>query len=178
MNSPTRVFLLLVLCMSTPVLAQSYPDKAIRLVVPFAPGGFSDIAGRTVGQGLSKALGVSVIVDNRAGAGGTTGAELIAYVKANPGKVSVASPGVGTSSHLAAELFQLLTGTKMVHVPYKGSGPEMIDLVGGHVDCAFDPLSSSIQYIRSGKLRAIGITTDKRSTILPELPTLDESGVK
>src|SRR5665213_22025 len=78
MNSLTRAFLLLVLCMSTSVLAQSYPDKTIRLVVPFAPGGFSDIAGRTVGQGLSKALGVSVIVDNRAGAGGTTGAELVA----------------------------------------------------------------------------------------------------
>jgi tripartite-type tricarboxylate transporter receptor subunit TctC len=104
--------------------------------------------------------------------------ELLVYLRANPGTVSIASPGVGTSSHLAGELFQQLTGTKLVHIPYKGSGPAMTDLLGGQVQMAFDPLSSSLPFIKQGKLRAIAVTTDTRSPSAPDIPTLDEVGVK
>jgi tripartite-type tricarboxylate transporter receptor subunit TctC len=236
------VGLLLLVFTASNALAQAYPERPIRLVVPFSPGGFSDIAARTIGVALSKSLGVGVIVDNRAGAGGLIGAEFVAkaapdgytlllgsngpvtvgpalypnvpydpiksfaaisslgvspitlevhpsmpvktvaefvaYLKANPGKVTVASPGIGTSSHLAAELFQLVTDTKMVHVPYKGSGPEMIDLVSGTVNCSFDPLSSSLANIQAGKLRPLAVTTLTRAPSLPDVPTLDEAGVK
>jgi tripartite-type tricarboxylate transporter receptor subunit TctC len=221
--------------------AQSYPSKPIRIVVPFATGGFADIAGRRIAQELSQNLGVAVIVENRAGAGGQIGAdhvakspadgytlllgsngpltvgpslydkvpydpikdfepvillgaspttllvnpsipaanlkEFVAYLKANPGKVSVASPGIGTSSHLAGELFQIVTGTKMLHVPYKGSGPAMSDLVGGQVNAAFDPLSSSLALAKSGKLRALAVAGDKRAPALPDVPTMGEAGV-
>jgi tripartite-type tricarboxylate transporter receptor subunit TctC len=228
---------------SGPAISQAaYPTKPIRIIVPFATGGFADTAGRKIGQALSELLGVPVLIENKAGAGGMIGAdavakatpdgytlllgsngpisvgpalypnvpyqplrdfvpiinlgvspivlevhpsvpatnltELIAYLKANPGKVTIASPGVGTSSHLAGELFQQLTGTKLVHVPYKGSGPAMIDLLGGQVKMAFDPLSSSIVFIKQGKLRAIAVTTEARSPSAPDIPTLDESGVK
>jgi len=104
--------------------------------------------------------------------------ELLVYLRANPGTISIASPGVGTSSHLAGELFQQLTGTKLVHIPYKGSGPAMTDLLGGQVQMAFDPLSSSLPFIKQGKLRAIAVTTDTRSPSAPDIPTLDEVGVK
>ncbi len=104
--------------------------------------------------------------------------ELLVYLRANPGTVSIASAGVGTSSHLAGELFQQLTGTKLVHIPYKGSGPAMTDLLGGQVQMAFDPLSSSLPFIKQGKLRAIAVTTDTRSPSAPDIPTLDEVGVK
>ena len=222
--------------------AQGYPDKPIRIVIPFATGGFADIAGRTIAQAFTESLGVSVIPDNRAGAGGMIGAEavakaapdgytlllasngpmtigpalyakvpydpirdfapisslgvspivlllhpslpaknvveLIALLKSRPGKVSIASPGVGTSAHLAGELFQILTGTKMIHVPYKGSGPALTDLMGGQVDVAFDPLSSAINFIKSGKLRGLAVTTDRRSPAMPDIPTLEEAGVQ
>ena len=104
--------------------------------------------------------------------------ELLVYLRANPGTISIASPGFGTSSHLAGELFQQLTGTKLVHIPYKGSGPAMTDLLGGQVQMAFDPLSSSLPFIKQGKLRAIAVTTDTRSPSAPDIPTLDEVGVK
>jgi tripartite-type tricarboxylate transporter receptor subunit TctC len=221
--------------------AQNYPGKPIRIVVPFATGGFADIAGRRIGQELSHDLGVPVVVDNRAGAGGQIGAdhvaksapdgytlllgsngpltvgpslydkvpydpikdfepvillgaspttllihpsvpagnlnEFVAYLKAHPGKVSVASPGIGTSSHLAGEFFQIVTGTKMLHVPYKGSGPAMSDLVGGQVDAAFDPLSSSLALAKSGKVRALAVAGDKRAPSLPDVPTMSQAGV-
>ena len=104
--------------------------------------------------------------------------ELLVFLRANPGTISIASPGVGTSSHLAGELFQQLTGTKLVHIPYKGSGPAMTDLLGGQVQMAFDPLSSSLPFIKQGKLLAIAVTTDTRSPSAPDIPTLDEVGVK
>jgi tripartite-type tricarboxylate transporter receptor subunit TctC len=227
---------------SPPAHADSYPDKPIRIVVPFAPGGFADIAGRKVAQVISPKLDVPVIVDNKAGAGGIIGAdfvakaphdgytlllgsngpvsvgpslypnvqydpikdfapiinlgvspitlvvnpavpahtlpEFIAYLKANPGKVTMGSPGVGTSSHLAGELFQIMTGTKMVHVPYKGSGPSMADLVAGQTMVAFDPLSSCLPLVQSGRLRALAVTTPQRAPSLPAVPTMDEAGVK
>lgn len=104
--------------------------------------------------------------------------ELLAHLRANPGKVSVALPGAGTSSHLAAELFEQLTGTSLLHVAYKGSGPALVDLLSGQVDIAFDPLSSSLPFIKLSKLRALAVTSKERSPSLPDTPTLAEAGVK
>ncbi len=222
-------------------LAQNYPAKAVTIVVPFAPGGTTDILARIVGQGLHTELGQPFIVDNRAGAGGNIGAslaakaqadgytlfmgtvgthainqalykkmpfdpvkdfapisrvatvpnllvahpsqpyktvkELIAYAKANPGKVTFGSPGSGASPHVSGELFRSLTGTDMLHVPYKGSAPAMTDLLGGQINIMFDNMPSAIQHVRSGKLRPIAVTTAKRSPELPDLPTIAEAGV-
>lgn len=221
--------------------AQGYPTKPVTIVVPFAPGGTTDILARIVGQGLSGELGQPFIVDNRAGAGGNIGAslaakapadgytlfmgtvgthainqalykkmpfdpvkdfapisrvatvpnllvahpsqpyktvkELIAYAKANPGKVTYGSPGSGSSPHVSGELFKSMTGTELLHVPYKGSAPAMTDLLGGQISIMFDNLPSAIQHVRSGKLRPIAITTAKRSPELPDIPTIAEAGV-
>jgi tripartite-type tricarboxylate transporter receptor subunit TctC len=104
--------------------------------------------------------------------------ELVAMLKSRPGRVTFASAGVGTSNHLTGEYFQTVTGTKLVHVPFKGSGPALIDLMGGQVDMMFDQVSSSVGYIRSGKIRALAVTTPKRAGALPDVPTMDESGFK
>ena len=104
--------------------------------------------------------------------------EFIAMIKARPGKVTMASAGAGSSNHLAGELFQSVTGTKLIHIPYKGSGPALVDVMGGQVDLHFDQVSSSLAFIQSGKLRAIAVTTLKRSSSLPNVPTVDESGFK
>jgi tripartite-type tricarboxylate transporter receptor subunit TctC len=192
--------------------------------------------------GLSEALGVQIVVDNRGGAGGTIGSEmvakappdgytllvgstgtlataqalypklgfeplkdfaytslvssvalvcvtipslparnvkdLVALLKTRPGRVTMASAGIGTSNHLTGEYFQTVTGTKLIHVPYKGSGTALIDLIGGQVDMMFDQVSSSIGHIQSGKLRAMAVTTLKRTGALPNVPTMDESGYK
>jgi tripartite-type tricarboxylate transporter receptor subunit TctC len=229
-------------CIACAVFAQGYPERPIRLVVPFPPGGNIDITARAISPGLSELLGQQVVVDNRGGAGGTIGAEMVAkappdgyalllgstgtvtvapllytkapydplkdfsYVsllsnvplvvvihpsipaktikefialaKARPGRLTMASAGNGTTNHLGGELFQLQTGIKMVHVPYKGSGPALVDLMGGQVDVMFDQLSSSSAYIKSGKLRALAVTTPARAALFPSIPTLDESGVK
>jgi tripartite-type tricarboxylate transporter receptor subunit TctC len=220
----------------------AYPDRPIRLIVPYSPGGNIDITARTIAPGLGEHLGTSIVVDNRAGAGGTIGSELaakappdgytmllgstgtlataqalypklgfdplndfaytslvssvalvcetipslpahnvkelIALLKQRPGRVTFASAGVGTSNHLTGEYFQKVTGTKLVHVPYKGSGPALIDLMGGQVDMMFDQVSSSIGYIKSGKLRPLAVTTLKRTGALPDVPTMNESGLK
>ena len=225
----------------TVVLAQNYPVKPVTIVVPFAPGGTTDILARIVGQGLQTELGQPFVVDNRAGAGGNIGAslaakaagdgytlfmgtvgthainqalykkmpfdpvkdfapisrvatvpnllvahpsqpyktvkELIAYAKANPGKVTFGSPGSGASPHVSGELFKSLTGTDMLHVPYKGSAPAMTDLLGGQIAIMFDNMPSAIQHVRSGKLRPIAVTTAKRSPELPDIPTIAEAGV-
>ena len=219
-----------------------YPDRPIRLIVPYPPGGNIDITARTIAPGLSENLGVQIVVDNRGGAGGTIGSEaaakappdgytllmgstgtlataqalyprlgfdplkdfaytslvssvalvcevipslparnvkdLIALLKSRPGRVTFASAGIGTSNHLTGEYFQTVTGTKLVHVPYKGSGPALVDLMGGQVDMMFDQVSSSIGHIKGGKLRAIAVTTKKRTGALPEVPTMDESSLK
>jgi tripartite-type tricarboxylate transporter receptor subunit TctC len=223
-------------------LAQPYPSKSIRIVVPFAPGGNTDITARLVAQALTEQMGQSVVVENRAGAGGMIGGEivakapadgytlmlatngsttispllyakplydplrefapvalvafspivivahpgvpaktaqeLIALAKAKPGRLTMSSAGTGTSNHLAGELFQSMTGTKLVHVPYKGSGAALVDLVGGQVDLLFDQITSSIGYIRQGKLRAVAVTTARRATALPDVATVAESGVR
>ncbi|CAN7213120.1 MULTISPECIES: Bug family tripartite tricarboxylate transporter substrate binding protein [unclassified Variovorax] len=228
-----------------PAAAQgSWPTKPVRIVVPFAPGGTTDLLARAVAPELSKAFGQPFIVDNRAGAGGNVGAEIVAkapndgytllmgtvgthginralypklpydpikdfapitlvaavpnvmemnadkaralninsvadfvkYAKANPGKLNMASSGSGTSIHLAGELFKTMTGSFMTHIPYRGSGPALLDLVGGNADVMFDNLPSSMQQIKGGKLKALAVTSSKRSPALPDVPTVEEAG--
>ncbi len=219
----------------------AYPTKPIRLVVPFPPGGATDILARAIAQRWSDTLGQQVVVDNRPGAGGNIGSELvakaapdgytllmgtvgthainpslyskmpydhikdfapvilvagvpnvmvvnpsvpahtvqefIAYVKANPGKVNFASSGSGTSIHLSGELFKVMAGVQMTHVPYKGSAPALQDLLGGQVQVMFDNLPPSLPQIKGGKLRALGVTSAARAPALPDVPTIAESGL-
>jgi tripartite-type tricarboxylate transporter receptor subunit TctC len=217
--------------------AQSYPNRPVRLVVGFAPGGGNDITARLMGQWLSERLGQPFVIENRPGAGtnvateavvnagpdgytilfvapsaainatlyeklnfnfirdlapiagimripnvmvvnpsvpARTVPEFIAYAKANPGKINVASPGVGTSVHLSAELFKMMAGVDMVHVAYKGSAPSLTDLLGGQVQVSFATMPASIEFIRAGKLRALAVTTATRSPALPEVPSVGE----
>lgn len=224
----------------SPVLAQAYPSKPIRLVVPYAPGGGTDIISRAVALELSKTLGQAVNVDNRPGAGGNLGAEIvaksapdgytlltsasslhgitpflykklgydpnkdlvpiivlagfanvlvvnpslpahsvkeyIALAKAQPGKVTCASSGSGSTIHMSCEMFKHMLSLEITHVPYKGSGPALTDLMGGQVNSMFDNIPSSITHIRSGKLRALGVAAEKRSSMLPQVPTFGEGG--
>jgi tripartite-type tricarboxylate transporter receptor subunit TctC len=226
---------------SATVFAQGLSTKPIRMIVPFAPGGNVDINARTVAPGLSQALGQQVIVENRPGAGGTVGTDLvaksapdghtllmasssimtngpaaypklpydvirdfapvgrvavvplvilvhpslpvrttrdlIAVAKAQGDKFAMANAGVGTTNHLIAELFMIRTGARMTLIPYKGSGPALIDLVAGHVYGHVDQVSSALPYVQAGRIRAIAVTTAKRAAALPEVPTLSESGV-
>jgi tripartite-type tricarboxylate transporter receptor subunit TctC len=230
-----------VLAHSAMVAAQTYPSKPVRLIVPFAAGGNVDITARQIAPGVSELLGQNVIVDNRVGAGGVIGAEvvaksapdgytlmmgsnstvsvapslypkisyhpvrdfapitlvattpfvlvvhpsvpaktakdLIALAKAQPGRLSMASGGTGSSNQLVGELFQSLTGAKFTHIPYKGGGPAGVDLMAGQVDLLFDQLSSSVGPIKSGKIRALAVTSPARVAIFPEIPTATQSGV-
>lgn len=217
--------------------AQSYPSRPVRVVVPVAAGGATDILGRLLAQWLTDRVGQPFVVENRPGAGGNIGTEnvvrsapdgysllliqagnvintslydnlnfnfprdivtvvaisrppfmmsvhpsvpaktipeFIAYAKANVGKVNMASAGVGTGNHVAGELFNMLTGVNMVHVPYRGGGPALIDLVSGQVQVMFGSTPSMIQYVRAGTLRPLGVTTRTRSEVLPELPSIGE----
>ena len=226
------------------VAQTAWPSKAVRIVVPFAPGGTTDILARAIAPELTRAFGQPFIVDNRAGAGGNVGADLVAkspgdgytllmgtvgthginkslyskmpfdpqkdfapvtlvagvpnvmvmnaekaaklginnvadfvkYAKAHPGQFSMASSGNGTSIHLAGELFKSQTGIFMTHIPYRGSGPALLDLVGGNVDVMFDNLPSAMPQIKGGKLKAFAVTSAQRSTAMPELPTVEEAG--
>ena len=219
----------------------SYPDRPVRWIVPFPPGGAMDNIARTLGEAMGKSLGQSFVIENRAGAGGNIGAtsvarakpdgytimivangmavnpalypdmaydpvkdfapisllavvpnvlvvnpqriqartvpEVIALAKAHPGKYTYASAGVGTSIHLAGELFAKMAGVQMLHVPYKGSGPAIADMLGGQVDYMFDSITSSKPHIDAGKLVAIAVTTRKRSAALPNVPTVAEAGL-
>jgi len=230
----------LALC-AAPLSAQSYPTKTVRLVVPFSPGGSTDVTARILAQKLTDAWRQQVIVDNRAGAGGNIGADsvaraapdgytlllattgvmainhklykslpydslkdlapvtqigglplilivhpslpaksvkdLVAMAKAKPGSLSFASSGVGSATHMTAELFRMMAGVDMVHVPYKGSGQAMTDLISGQVGVAFDQITSSIGHVQSGKLRALAVTSAKRFPSVPNLPTVAEAGV-
>ncbi len=222
-----------------PAAAQAdYPNRPVRWVLGFAPGGPTDIVVRIIAQNLSERLGQPFVIENRPGAGGNIAtqavvnappdgytllamahfnainatlykqlpfnfirdmvpvagmvqmpnvlevhpsvpaksvAEFIAYLKANGDKVSYASAGSGSSAHLATELFKAMTGTSMQHVPYRGSGPALVDMLSGQVTVIFDTLSSSVQYIRDGKLRALGVTTAARSAALPDTPSIAET---
>jgi tripartite-type tricarboxylate transporter receptor subunit TctC len=224
-----------------PAHAQSYPNRAITLVIPFAPGGSTSIVGRGIADKMSELLGEKVVVDNRPGAGGTVGtkavaksdpdgytlllgytgtfaigpslyknvgydprkdfapiglignapnslvvhpsfpaktiAELIAYAKANPGKVNFGSAGAGTASHITGEYFGTAAGIKLVHIPYKGTGPALTDLLGGHIPMAFAPIPASHANVSAGTLRALAVTSTTRSSLMPEVPTISESAL-
>ena len=223
-----------------PTQAQQYPTRPVRFVVPFAPGGSTDTLARTIGVKLADALGQQVVVDNRTGANGDIGMEivarsrpdgytivlgyianlaiapslyakmpydpvkdfapitqpasspnvltahpsvqaktlqeLIALAKAKPGQISFASTGVASVGHLTGELINNLAGIRMTHVPYKGSGQAVTDILGGHVQVMFSGFSSTLHHIRAGKLRALAVTGPKRSPALAEVPTISEQG--
>jgi tripartite-type tricarboxylate transporter receptor subunit TctC len=218
--------------------SQSYPSRPVRWVVPFPPGGATDVVARIVSQWLTERLGQPIVIENRGGAGGNIGvqavvnsppdgytmlliptsatinatlydslpynilrdiapvsglvlspdvmvinpalpvrsvAEFIAYTKANPGKVNMASPGTGTAVHMAGEMFKQMTGVDMTHVPYRGGGPATADLISGQVQVMFDVLPGAIQHIRAGSTRALAVTTLTRADALPDLPTIAET---
>jgi tripartite-type tricarboxylate transporter receptor subunit TctC len=217
--------------------AQTYPTRPVSWIVPFPPGGTTDILARLMGQWLSVRLGQPFIIDNRAGAGSNIGTEavvrappdgytlllvgppsainatlydklnfnfirdiapvagiisgpnvmvvhpsvpaktvpeFIAYARSNPGKINMASSGNGTSPHVAGELFKMMAGVDVVHVPYRGAAPALTDLLGGQVQAMFASMPASIEYIRAGKLRALAVTTGTRSAALPDIPTVDD----
>jgi tripartite-type tricarboxylate transporter receptor subunit TctC len=220
---------------------QPYPVKPVRMVVPFAPGGAVDVTGRIIAQALSTRLGQQIVVENRGGAGGNIGVELvakspadgytiamatagqmsinphmyaklafdpvkdfapisqagmainalcvhpslpaksvrefIALAKARPNGLNFATGGTGASDHMATELFMSMTGVKMVHVPYKGGGPAMVDLMGGNVDLGFSTVATAIGPVKAGRLRALGVTSGQRFELLPDVPTIAEAGV-
>jgi tripartite-type tricarboxylate transporter receptor subunit TctC len=182
--------------------AQTYPTRPVRIVVGFAPGGTVDMLVRLMGQWLSERLGQQFVIDNRPGAGAniateavvkappdgytllfitttnavntTTVPEFIAHAKAHPGKLSMASAGIGTPGHVFGELFKMMTGVNMTLVPYRGGAHLLTDLLAGQVQVCFYPAPAAIEYIRAGKLRALAVTTATRSEALPEIPTLGE----
>jgi tripartite-type tricarboxylate transporter receptor subunit TctC len=229
--------------LAAPAIAQDYPSKPIKLIVPYPPAGATDVIGRVMAQKLSVALNQQVIVDNRGGAAGSIGAaavaaaapdgytllmgamtshsissvlnkksvsfdmeksfapiamvgtvplvfvvhpsikantlsEFIALVKSKPGTMSVASSGNGSPQHLAAEMFQRVAGVQMLHVPYKGSGPAMTDLIGGQVNSMIETAPSAQAHIKSGKLRPLASATKERVPTLPDVPTATEAGLK
>jgi tripartite-type tricarboxylate transporter receptor subunit TctC len=145
--------------------ALDYPSRPVRFVVGYPPGGATDILARLIGHVMT--------VNNNVPA--KTVAEFIAYAKANPGKVNMASSGNGTSVHLSGEMFMSLAGVKMQHVPYRGAAPALTDMLGGQVQVIFDNMPSVIQHIRSGALRALAVTTTTRSPQLPDVPTVAET---
>ena len=230
------------LVLPTLALAQAWPNKTIHWIVGFAPGGGTDIVGRALAQKVSEQLGQPVIIENRAGAAGTIGAdvvakaapdgytfllghansnaiapfvlakipfdpiadftpityigyvpnvlvvhpavsarsveELIELAKREPGKLTYASSGVGSTQHLAGALFNKLAGTTMVHVPYKGSGQAIVDLIGGQVNMNFDTMPPVLEHIRAGKIRALAISTPQRLPQLPDVPTFEEKNIR
>jgi len=223
-------------------LAQEYPSRPVRIVVPYAAGGNADILGRTLAQKLGDALRQPFVVENRAGANGGIGtdfvaksapdgytllitasgpltvnptlykgvpydpvkdfapisecavyqyvlvalasspwksiADIVAAARAKPGAISYGSTGVGGGNHLSGELFALATGTQLTHVPYKGSAPALSDLLGGQLSMMFDTVITSVPHIRAGKLRAFAVSSAKRASSLPEVPTMQEAGIK
>lgn len=228
-----------------PAAAQTFPDRAVRIVVPFPPGGTTDILARMLGNALGAEWKQPVVIENKPGASGTifseqlartpadgytlmvtathhvinpalyknlrydsktdftpiaqvaavpnvlvvntefaernridTAADLVAYARANPGKVNFGSAGTGGANHLSGELFKSMTGVSMVHIPYKGAAPALNDLLGGQIPVMFDSVPGVLQHIKAGKLRALGVTSLTRSAALPDVPTLDEAGIK
>jgi len=224
-------------------LAQAWPTKPLKWIVPFPPGGPTDLLSRAIAQGLSESLGQPVVIENRGGAGGglamdalaksapdgytiglpTTGthainpalygsklpydpvrdftpltlavsyvnilvinpahpaknvAELIEFAKANPGKVTFGSAGNGSSNHLSGEVLKALTGAPMQHIPYKGSAPALTDVMAGNTTFMYDILNTSLPQVRAGRVRAIAVTSSKRSPYVPDIPTMEEAGVK
>jgi len=231
--------LAVLLSLATAAVAQDYPTKPVRLIIPFPPGGSNDVVGRMIATQLGERLGKQVVVDNRGGAGGVLGTEvaagaapdgytilvvslaytvnpwlyklkydpiksfvpvamlasganvltvhpsvpvnsleqLIALAKQKPGELNYASAGAGSFQHLGSELFKLMAGVDIVHVPFKGGGPAMIDVVGGHSQVLVSSLVQTGAHIRSGKLKALGVGSAKRSALFPDIPTIAEAGV-
>jgi len=218
------------------VFAQQYPVRPVRLIIPFAPGGGTDIVARVIAQQMTEALGQSVVVDNRPGAGGSIGeemivrappdgytlglvsgygtnaaiykltfdpvndvqaviaiggagfvvavhpavaikstAELIAYAKANPGKLNYGSSGTGAITHLATELFALMAGIQMTHIPFKGTGPALTALLGNQVSMMFGSMPSTVPHVKAGRLRGFAVTTPKRVSALPDMPPIADT---
>ena len=240
MRSAIRYIAVLLLAMALPALAQPYPSKPIRVIVPFAAGGNVDITARLIAPGLQEALGQPIVVENKPGAGGTIGAdavaksapdgytllmgsnstfsvapslypknpynpladfapivmiasapfvlvvnpgvaakdarELVALGKASPGKLTMSSAGTGSSNHLVGELFQEISGARFTHIPYKGSGQALTDLMGGQVNLHFDQITSAASHIQGGKLRALLVTAPQRVPMIPDVPTAAEAG--
>jgi len=230
-----------ILALAASAAAQDYPAKPIRMIIPFPPGGGSDVTGRVMAMALSERLGRQVVVDNRAGAGGIIGSEiaanaprdgytllvvslahvvnpwlydlkgryhpiksfapvaivaaspvvlvvnpgvpaqsvadLVALARKQPGKLQYASAGVGSVTHLAAELFKHTAKVDILHVPFKGAGPATLDVVAGHTNLLFGGLLASVPQVRAGRLRALGVGSLKRNPILPEVPAIAEAGV-
>ena len=221
-------------------LAQSFPARPVRIIVPFPPGGATDVMARVIAQKLSESWGQQAVVENKPGASGTIGsdlvaksaadgytlllqgtqhainlsiykqlpydtlrdftpvayiavapfllvlhpsvpansvAELIAYIKAKPGGVNYGSSGVGGAAHLAGEMFKTAAGVQLTHIPYKGAAPAMADLLGGQVPMLFDPIPTSLTHVRSGRIKVLAITSAKRSAVMPDVPTIAESGL-
>lgn len=221
--------------------AAAYPDRPVKVIVPFPPGGATDIVGREISDRLARALGQPFVVENRSGASGNIGMEaaarapadgytlvvgapqtltinpqlfksnpfnpqkeldpivvvatvpnvliinpklpissvkeLIAYAKERPGKVNYGSSSIGGTPHLSSELFKSMTKTDIMHIPYRGSSPALTDLMGGQIDMMFDNLPASLPHIKSGRVKALAVTTRQRSDAAPELPTMEEAGV-
>jgi tripartite-type tricarboxylate transporter receptor subunit TctC len=176
--------------------AQAYPTRPVRLIVGFPAGGVGDVLARLMGQWLSDRLGQPFVIENRPGAATNIATEavvrgpgvmeinpavpaksipeFIAHVKANPGKINLASSGPGTVSHVAGELFKMMAGVDMVHVPYRGAAPALTDLVSGQVQVMILPIISSLEHIKAGRLRALGVTTATRLEVVPDVPTVAE----
>jgi tripartite-type tricarboxylate transporter receptor subunit TctC len=163
--------------------AQSYPTRPVRIVSGYPPGGVNDIYARLIGQWLSERMGQQFIVENRAGAGGTLAADMVVraapdgctlllFAKVNPGTLTVASAGIGSAPHMFWELFRSLTGVNMLHVPYRGGGPALTDLLGGQVLVYFGTTASTIEYVRARKVRALAVTSATRTPALPDIPPL------
>lgn len=233
-------FTALLVALAGAAQAQGWPNKPIRIINPFPPGGGTDTFARPLSAKLTQALGQTVYIENQGGAGGTVGAtnasraapdgytffmgavhhtigetlytklpyslerdfipvtvvayvpnvvvvqnkfafktvsDLIAYAKANPGKLNYGSAGNGTTHHLSVELFKTMTGAQLTHIPYKGAGPLMQDLLAGQVDLAFDGMGTSATQIKAGKLHPLAVTTLKRSPLIPDVPTMQEAGI-
>src|SRR5262245_14576699 len=235
--------LLLAVALAVPAVAhaQAWPSKPIKYIVPFAPGGTTDVLGRMVAAGLSSSLGQPVVVENKPGQAGSIGAaecaraapdgytlcggtisshainaslydklsydplkdftpvtllaslpnmlivhpslnvssvkELVALLKANPNKYSFGSAGNGTSQHISGEMFKIATGTQMQHIPYKGSGPMIPDLLAGQIQLSFENITTAYPQVKSGKLKALAVTSSKRSFVAPDVPTMSEAGL-
>lgn len=238
--NPLRRLLGFALLAAPLVAAAAYPERPVKLVVPYAPGGSADIAARLIGDDWAKALGGTILIENKAGAGGNIGVdsvakapadgytiglqtvslainpsifakmpydtlkdltpigtvatsqhvlvvnnnlqarnvkELVALLKSQPGKFTYGSAGSGSTFHMSAELFKAVANTSIVHIPYRGGGPALIDTIGGQVDMSFPVLSAAQQHIQGGKLRAIGVTGPRRSALMPDVPTIAEAGL-
>lgn len=242
MKKVTMLFIIITLLVGAgiqPLIADEYPTRPIRMIVPFPPGGGNDLLARSISQPLSQAIGQSVVVDNRGGAGGQIGAtlaaaaapdgytiflgsignltflpvlqsklqydpvrdfapvtllatspfilvtnpavpaksvkELIALAKAQPGKLNYGSAGPGSSLHMTGELFKLESGADITHVPYKGTAPALIDLLSGQVQMLFSTMPSVVPHVKSGKLRALGVSSAKRAAVVPDVPTIAET---